>query len=169
MKQLSATTTGNTMTAQEVSLQEEEEGTMEQPRFRGLQSQEIMEEQAKSGGLYSGLIDLAMDKGANKSSPQSKQTMASMQQKGGAQPHPSSSTAQQQPTYNVSSSMGWGQSMGMQNPGMGMQNPRMGYIKYRKHRATVIISHASWFYLCDVISRSRNRLLSPSKVRFTPC
>ena len=60
-----------------------------------------------------------MDKGANKSSPQSKQTMASMQQKGGAQPHPSSSTAQQQPTYNVSSSMGWGHSMGMQNPGMG--------------------------------------------------
>ena len=36
-----------------VSLQEEEEGTMEQQRFRGLQShdQEIMEEQAKSGGL----------------------------------------------------------------------------------------------------------------------
>ena len=31
---------------------------MEQPRFRGLQSQEIMEEQVKSGGLYSGLIDL---------------------------------------------------------------------------------------------------------------
>ena len=29
MKQLSATTTGNTMTAQEVSLQEAEEGTME--------------------------------------------------------------------------------------------------------------------------------------------
>ena len=53
--------------------------------------------------------------------------MASMQQKGGAQPHPSSSTAQQQPTYNVSSSMGWGQSMGMQNPGMGIRNPRMGY------------------------------------------
>ena len=45
--------------------------------------------------------------------------MAIMQQKGGAQPHPSSSTAQQQPTYNVSSSMGCGQSMGMQNPGMG--------------------------------------------------
>lgn len=45
--------------------------------------------------------------------------MASIQQKGGAQPHPSSSTAQQQPNYNVSSSMGWGQSMGMQNPGMG--------------------------------------------------
>ena len=60
-----------------------------------------------------------MDKGANKSSPQSKQPMASMQQKGGAQPHPSSSTAQQQqPNYNVSSSMGWGKSMGMQNPGM---------------------------------------------------
>ena len=39
MKQLSATTTGNTLTAQEVSLQEEEEGTMEQQRFRGLQSQ----------------------------------------------------------------------------------------------------------------------------------
>ena len=54
--------------------------------------------------------------------------MASMQQKGGAraQPHPSS-TAQQQPTYNVSSSMGWGHSMGMQNPRMGMQNPGMGY------------------------------------------
>ena len=58
MNQLSATTTGNAMTAQEVSLQEAEEGTMEQQRFRGLQSQEIMEEQAKSGGLYSGLIDL---------------------------------------------------------------------------------------------------------------
>ena len=55
MKQLSATTTGNTMAAQEVSLQEVEEGTMEQQRFRGLQSQEIMGEQAKSGGLYSGL------------------------------------------------------------------------------------------------------------------
>ena len=53
--------------------------------------------------------------------------MASMQQKGGAQPHPSSSTTQQQSTYNVSSSMGWGQSMGMQNPGMGMQNHGMGY------------------------------------------
>ena len=121
MRQLSATTTGNTMTAQEVSLQEEEEGTMEQQRFRGLQSQEIMEEQAKSGGLYSGLIDLdfLMDKEANRSSPQSKQSMASMQQKGGTQPHPSSSTAQHQPNYNVSSSMGWGQSMGMQNPGMG--------------------------------------------------
>ena len=39
MKQLSATTTGNKMTAQEVSLQEAEEGTMEQQRFRGLQSQ----------------------------------------------------------------------------------------------------------------------------------
>ena len=88
-----------------------------------------MVKQAKSGGLYSGLIDLdnLMDKGANKSCPQSKQTMASMQQKGGAQPHPSSSTAQQQPYYNnVSSLMGWGQSMGMQNPGMGMQNPGMG-------------------------------------------
>ena len=59
-----------------------------------------------------------MDKGANKSCPQSKQTMASMQQKGGAQPHPSS-TAQQQPYYIVSSSMGWGQFMGMQNPRMG--------------------------------------------------
>ena len=128
MEQLSATTTGYMMTAQEVSLQEAEEGTMEQQRFRGLQSWEIMEEQAKSGGLYSGLIDLdnLMDKGANKSCPQSKQTMASMQQKGGAQPHPSSSTAQQQPYYNISSSMGWGQSMGMQNPGMGMQNPGMG-------------------------------------------
>ena len=68
------------MTAQEVSLQEEEERTMEQQRFRGLQSQEIMEEQARSGGLYSGLIDLdnLMDKGANKSSPQSKQPMASI-------------------------------------------------------------------------------------------
>ena len=44
--------------------------------------------------------------------------MASMQQKGGAQPHPSSSTAQQLPYYNVCSSMGWRQSMGMQNPGM---------------------------------------------------
>ena len=39
-----------------------------------------------------------------------------MQQKGGAQPLPSSSTAQQQPNYNVSSSMGWRQSMGMQYP-----------------------------------------------------
>ena len=121
MKQLSATTTGNTMTAQEVSLQEVGEGTMEQHRFRGLPSQEVMEEQAKSGGLYSELIDLdnLMDKGANKSCPHSKQTMASVQQKGGAQPHPSSSTAQQQPYYNVSSSMGLGQSMGVQNPGMG--------------------------------------------------
>ena len=38
--------------------------------------EEILEEQAKPGGLYSGLIDLdnLMDKGANKSSPQSKQT-----------------------------------------------------------------------------------------------
>ena len=43
-------------------------------------------------------------------------------------------------------------------------------IKYtRKHRATLIISRASWFYLRDVISRSRNRLSSPSKVKFTPC
>ena len=44
-----------------------------------------MEAQAKSGGLYSGLMDLddLMDKGANKSCPQSKQTVASMQQKGG--------------------------------------------------------------------------------------
>ena len=41
-------------------------------------------------------------------------------------------------------------------------------IKYtRKHHATVIISRASQFYLCDVISRSCNRLSSPSKVRFT--
>ena len=113
-----------------------DERTRDRQRFRGLQSQEIMEEQAKSGGLYSGLIDLdnLMDKGVNKSSPQLKQTMASMQQKGGAQPHPPSSIAQQQPNYNVSLSMGWGQSMGMQNPGMGkqnhgmgMQNPGMGY------------------------------------------
>ena len=98
---------------------------MEQQRFRGLQSWEIMEEQAKSGGLYSELIDLdnLMDKGANKSCPQ---TMASMQPKGEAQPHPSSSTAQQPPYFNVSSSVGWGKSMGMQNPGMGMQNPGMG-------------------------------------------
>ena len=71
-----------------------------------------------------------MDKGATKSTPQSKQTMASMQQKGVAQPHPPSATVQQ-PNYNVSSSMGWGQSMpnpsmGMQNPGMGMQNSGMG-------------------------------------------
>ena len=153
MKQLSATTTGNTMTAQEVSLQEEEEGTMEQQRFRGLQSQEIMEEQAKSGGLYSGLIDLdnLMDKGANKSSPQSKQPMAGMQQKGGAQPHPSSSTAQQQPNYNVSSSMGWGQSMGKQNPGKEMQNPRNRNAKSRngiRHDANVsnvwTIWNATW-------------------------
>ena len=36
MKQLSATTTGNTMTTQKVSLQEAEEGTMEQQRFRGV-------------------------------------------------------------------------------------------------------------------------------------
>ena len=42
MKQLSATTTGNTMTAQEVSLQEEKEETVEQQRLRGYQSQEIM-------------------------------------------------------------------------------------------------------------------------------
>ena len=43
-------------------------------------------------------------------------------------------------------------------------------IKYmQKHRATVIISCASQFYLCDVISRSRNRLSSPLKARFTPC
>ena len=43
-------------------------------------------------------------------------------------------------------------------------------IKYtRKHCATVIISHASRFYLCDIISRSCSRLSSPSKVRFTPC
>ena len=34
---------------------------------------------------------------------------------------------------------------------------------------TVIISGGSWFYLCDIISRSRNRLSSLSKVRFTPC
>ena len=42
-------------------------------------------------------------------------------------------------------------------------------IKYtRKHRAvTNYITCKS--FLCDVISRSRNRLLSPSKVRFTPC
>ena len=68
-----------------------------------------------------------MNKGATKSTQQSKQTMASMQQKGGAQPRPFSSSVQQQqqPNYNVSS-MGWGQSMGMQNPGMGMQNPGMG-------------------------------------------
>ena len=31
------------------------------------------------------------------------------------------------------------------------------------------MSCASRFYLCDVISRSCNRLSSPSKVRFTPC
>ena len=37
-----------------------------------------------------------------------------------------------------------------------------------KHRATVIISRASQVYLRDVISRSRNRLSSPSKVRFIP-
>ena len=82
-----------------------------------------MEEQAKSGGLYSELINLdnLMDKGANKSSPQSKQPMASMQQKGGAQLHPSSSTAQQQPNYNVSSSMGWGQSEHRHNLNIGLQ------------------------------------------------
>ena len=37
------------------------------------------------------------------------------------------------------------------------------------YRATVIISRASQFYLSDKISRSRNSLSSPSKVRFTPC
>ena len=43
-------------------------------------------------------------------------------------------------------------------------------IKYtRKHHATVIISPASRFYLCNVISRSHNRLSSPLKARFTPC
>ena len=47
MKQLSATTTGNTMTAQEVSLQEEEEGIMEQQRFRGLQSHKIANERTR--------------------------------------------------------------------------------------------------------------------------
>ena len=138
MEQLSATTTGNTITAQEVSLQAAEEGTMEQQRFRGLQSREIMEEQAKSGGLYSELIDLdnLMDKGANKSCPQSKRTMASMQQKGGAQPHPSSSTAQHPPYFNVSSSVGWGQSMGMQNPGMGIGMMPM-YGQYGMHPGTI--------------------------------
>ena len=62
-----------------------------------------MEEQAKSGGLYSGLIDLdnLMDNGTNKSGSQSQQPMASMQQKEGAQPHPSSSTAQQEPNYTM--------------------------------------------------------------------
>ena len=38
-----------------------------------------------------------------------------------------------------------------------------------KHRATVIISRASQVYLRDVISRSRNRLSTPLKVRFAPC
>ena len=38
-----------------------------------------------------------------------------------------------------------------------------------KYHATVIISHASWFYLRDVISRSQKRLLSTLKVRFIPC
>ena len=43
-------------------------------------------------------------------------------------------------------------------------------IKYtQKHHATVIISRASRINLCDVISRSSNRLSSPSKVKFTPC
>lgn len=65
-----------------------------------------------------------MDKGGTKAAPQSKQTMASMQQKGAAQPHQPAAPQQQQPNYNP---MGWGQSMGMQNPGMGMQNPGMGY------------------------------------------
>ena len=40
--------------------------------------------------------------------------------------HVLSSSTAQQPNYNVSSSMGWGQSMGMQNPGMGMQTPGVG-------------------------------------------
>ena len=64
-----------------------------------------------------------MDKGgATKSTQQSKQSMASMQQKGTAlphQPYAQQLQQQQQPNYNVSPSMGWGQSMGMQNPGMG--------------------------------------------------
>lgn len=69
-----------------------------------------------------------MDKGTSKPASQSKQTMASMQQKAGVQPHTSPPAAAQQPNYNIST-MGWGQSMGMQNPGMGMgmQNPGMGY------------------------------------------
>jgi len=67
-----------------------------------------------------------MNKASSKPAPQSKQTMASMQQKGVAQPHPPAAQQQQQANYNVPS-MGWGQSMGMQNPGMGMQNPGMGY------------------------------------------
>ena len=67
-----------------------------------------------------------MGTGEAKATPQSKQTMASMQQqKVAAQPHPPAA-AQTQPNYNLPS-MGWGQSMGMQNPGMGMQNPGMGY------------------------------------------
>ena len=45
-------------------------------------------------------------------------------------------------------------------------------IKYtRKHRATVLTDytyHVQAWLLCDVIRKSRNRLLSPS-VRFTPC
>ena len=43
-------------------------------------------------------------------------------------------------------------------------------IKYtQKHCTTVIISRAGWFYLCDITSRSHNRLSSSSKVRITPC
>ena len=36
----------------------------------------------------------------------------------------------------------------------------------KKHRTTVIISRASQVYLRDVISRSRNWLSTPLKVRF---
>ena len=42
-------------------------------------------------------------------------------------------------------------------------------IKYTRNIVPLIISRASQVYLCDVISRSRNRLSTPSKVRFAPC
>ena len=45
-------------------------------------------------------------------------------------------------------------------------NPEEYSTRKNIDRATVIISRASQFYLCDVISISCNRLSSPSKARF---
>ena len=53
-----------------------------------------------------------------------------------------------------------------------LQTWNVKYYKYaiiKNSLKSLIISHASRFYLYDIISRSRNRLLSPSKVTFTPC
>ena len=41
--------------------------------------------------------------------------------------------------------------------------------KVREKTLLLYLYHVQARFLCDVISRSRNKLSSPSKVQFTPC